>query len=281
MQRIKYFFVILALILSGCQFLPWGKDDAKQIFVGEPETIIVEPPEDAFDVTYLWTIIDLPDESLLVPDFSSSSNIFTFTADVPGDFAFAVIVESYGDEVGDFELKFAAIEDTALVPREPPADADVAAAVAAANALATRPVTTPALVTPPPVAKKVTPIAAKQPAPKPVARKAKPKAREVTPKPKKRPDKDVVPGHYTIQVSSWRTAKQAHAIRQKLADMGYDAYIQRIWLEDRQEVWWRVRMGDFDDVGAAKKMRDEIAANTEFASAWVDNVRKENFEEHQ
>ena len=278
MRRIIYFFVISALVLSGCQYLPWGKDDSKPIFVGEPETIIVEPPEDALDVTYLWSILDLPDESLLVPDFSSSSNIFTFTADVPGGFAFAVIVESYGEEVADYELKFSAMEDTSLVPRQPPSE--LASAAAAANAIVTKPGTTPMTSTPA-AARAVT---ARKPAPKPATVATKPKARttrKAAPKPKVRRDKDVVPGHYTIQVSSWKTAKQAHAIRQQLADLGYDAYIQRIWLEDRQEVWWRVRMGDFDDVREAKKARDDIAANTEFESAWVDNVRKENFEENQ
>ena len=275
MQRINYCFVILVLVLSGCQYLPWGKDDAKPIFVGEPETIIVEPPEDALDVTYLWSILDLPDESLLVPDFSSSSNVFTFTADVPGGFAFAVIVESYGEEVADYELKFTAMEDTSLVPRQPPSE--VASAAAAANALA-KTGTLPVAATPVPVAKKATTVAAKKPA----ARATKPRTtRKAAPKPKVRRDKDVVPGHYTIQVSSWKTAKQAHAIRQQLADLGYDAYIQRIWLEDRQEVWWRVRMGDFEDVQEAKKARNEIAVKTEFSSAWVDNVRKENFEENQ
>ncbi len=94
-HHLKILFMLMLFSWFGCQYLPWGKE-SKPIFVGEPETIIVEPPEDAFDVSYRWSILDLPDESMLVPDFSTLSNLFTFTPDMVGDYAFAVTVVSYG-----------------------------------------------------------------------------------------------------------------------------------------------------------------------------------------
>ncbi|MCK4577711.1 MAG: SPOR domain-containing protein [Candidatus Marinimicrobia bacterium] len=266
----SFLCLLAAILISGCQYLPWGKDDAKPIFVDEPETIIVQPPEDAFDVTYRWSIIDLPDESLLVPDFSSSSNVFTFSPDVEGDYAFAVVVESYGEDLAEHIMRFAATEDTSVVPRQAVDDM----ATAPATDTAPPPVYTPA--TPQPVA--LAPVvAAKKPAAKAPAKKS-PTRKTTRPRAtKKKIAKDVVRGHYTIQVSSWKTAKQAHTVRQQLVDMGYDAYIQRIWLEDRQEVWWRVRLGDYESIQEAKKLRKEIAKT--FSTAWVDNVRKEMIEE--
>ena len=91
--------------------------------------------------------------------------------------------------------------------------------------------------------------------------------------------KDVVPGHYTIQVSSWKTARQAQKILQEMTAKGYDSYIQRVWFDDRNEVWWRVRVGDFASVTDARKLRDEIAAC--YPEAWVDNVRKESTADQQ
>ena len=258
---------ILVLIWSGCQYLPWGKDDAKPIFIGEPETIIVQPPEDAFDVTYRWAIIDLPDESLLVPDFSSSSNVFTFSADVEGEFAFAVAVESYGEDVAEHIMRFRAMEDTSLVPRQ--RAEELTEAATPPPAVVTPAPTFPVTPQPQPALKTIPTPPVRQPAAKPRKPRAKPKAvRKVA--------KDAVPGHYTVQVSSWKTAKQAQSIRQALVTQGYDAYIQRVWLENRQEVWWRVRVGDFESIQSAQKMRAELLPT--HTAAWVDNVRKEHLE---
>ena len=267
MRNTKILAISTLLIWTGCQYLPWGKDDAKPIFVGEPETIIVQPPEDALDVSYRWSIIDLPDESLLVPDFSSSSNVFTFTADVEGDYAFAVAVESYGEDVEEHVMEFRAMEDTSLVPIQVTVKETVTAAPAIPPAPAPQYESQPGATiqrTPPP--------ATTQPAPTPKPRRT----RSAT---KRTVAKDAVPGHYTIQVSSWKTAKQAQSIRQSLVSEGYDAYIQRVWLEDRQEVWWRVRVGDFESLQAAKNMRDALRPT--YSAAWVDNVRQESLEQER
>ncbi|MEE9465848.1 MAG: SPOR domain-containing protein [Candidatus Neomarinimicrobiota bacterium] len=263
MRHTKILAILTLLIWAGCQYLPWGKDDAKPIFIGEPETIIVQPPEDAFDVSYRWAIIDLPDESLLVPDFSSSSNVFSFTADVEGEYAFAVAVESYGEDVAEHVMKFRAMEDTSLVPTQIAGEKTVATAPAIPPAPEPQPERT-IQRTPPP--------ATTQPAPKPTPRRTRTA-------PKRKVAKDAVPGHYTIQVSSWKTAKQAQSIRQSLVTEGYDAYIQRVWLEDRQEVWWRVRVGDFESLQAAKNMRDALRPT--YSAAWVDNVRQESLEQER
>lgn len=252
--------VLAVLVMAGCQYLPWGKKEAKPIFVGEPETIIVEPPETAVDISYRWSILDLPDESLLVPDFLSSSNVFTFAADVVGDYSFSVLVESTNEEVADHIFRFIAVEDTSIIPLqqtpvaatpEPPAPEQPTAEQADMDAVVTAAEVTPP--TPPPAKKPV-----RQPKPKPARREVPP---------------DVVPGHFTIQVSSWKTAKQAQKVKQALDGMGYDTYIQRVWLEDRKEVWWRVRLGEFTDIDEARSVRNKLA--DKYADVWVDNVRKD------
>ncbi len=269
MRHLKVLSIILLFGWYGCQYLPWGKKEAKPIFVGEPETIIVEPPEDAFDINYRWSILELPDESLLIPDFSSQSNLYTFTADVVGEYAFAVTVVSYEEEVSDHKFYFTAMEDTSVVPREEPT------AVAATDKITTpekkpetivsirpKPTATTTAAPPPPKAK---------PAPAKTVTRAKPA--------RKKYRSDVIEGHFTIQVSSWKTAKQAQKVLQQVAGTGYDAYIQRVWLEDRNEVWWRVRIGDFTSVEDARTLQKKI--NAVYPGAWVDNVRKEDIDQQQ
>jgi hypothetical protein len=256
-RRIKSLFLIFLTLWVGCQFLPWGKKEYKPIFVGEPESIIIEPPEDAFDVSYSWSILDLPDESLLVPDFSSYSNIFTFTPDVVGNYAFAVTVISYGEEVSDHEFYYTAMEDTSVIPHEEPQPVALpetpAPVVRPESTPATRPATKPATTVPAPAAS---------------VTRAKP--------PEKKYRSDVVKGHFTVQVSSWKTAKQAQNILQQVSDAGYDGYIQRVWLEDLNQVWWRVRIGDFTSILDAKTVLEEI--NPIYPGAWVDNLRKEDID---
>lgn len=261
-RHLKVLSLILLFGWYGCQYLPWGKKESKPIFIGEPEAIIVEPPEDAFDVSYRWAILDLPDESMLVPDFSSQSNLFTFTADVEGDYAFAATVVSYGEEVSDHKFYFTALEDTSVVPRE-----ELAAAAAAPEAKPKPPVT----ARPRPVATTTVPPTKPKPAPAKVVTRAKPAAKIYR--------SDVIEGHFTVQVSSWKTAKQAQRVLQQVAETGYDAYIQRVWLEDRNEVWWRVRIGDFTSVEGAKALQKEL--NAIYPGVWVDNVRKEDIDQQQ
>ncbi|MEE9162043.1 MAG: SPOR domain-containing protein [Candidatus Neomarinimicrobiota bacterium] len=257
-NRLKLVSLLLLLVALGCQR---GKD-VKTIFVGEPETIIVEPPEDAFDVSYRWEIVDHPVESALVPDFSSYSNVFTFTPDVTGDYVFAVTVVSYGDEVSDYKFYFDAMEDTSVVRRVEPAAARDDETRAPAAAVDEEPATTPE--SPPRM-----PPAPPRARPRPSVTKAA--------APNKIFRSNVVAGHFTVQVSSWKTAKQAQRIMQQVAqESGYDAYIQRVLLEDRDETWWRVRVGDFTSLEEAKVLQDKIMVT--YPGAWVDNLRKEDID---
>ncbi|UCD39159.1 MAG: SPOR domain-containing protein [Fidelibacterota bacterium] len=267
--------IVLPLILLfswyGCQYLPWGKKEYKPIFVGEPESIIVEPPEDAFDVSYRWVPLELPDESLLVPDFSSYSNLFTFTPDEVGNYGFAVTIISYGEEVSDHEFYYTAYEDTSVLPREEP----IAAPTTEARTAQAEPSAAPA--------KEVAPKPPSTVATAPPKPKTAPASRVTRAKPpEKKYRSDVIKGHFTVQVSSWKTAKQAQKILQQVKEKGYDAYIQRVFLEDKGEVgevWWRVRIGDYTSINEARALLMEIS--TIYTGAWVDNVRLEDIDQQQ
>ncbi|MCH8328143.1 MAG: SPOR domain-containing protein [Candidatus Marinimicrobia bacterium] len=272
MGKKRAFLAVTLIAFTGCQYLPWGKKAAEPIFIGEPETIIVEPPDDASSLSYNWQILEVPDESLLIPEFSATSNVFTFTADVEGEYTFSAIVNSRGEEVADHVFRYIAIEDTSVVPKQaepmassplvPVPTAPITAPVnMAAQSLQRQLDAAETKVSPP---SRKTAVVAKRKA------KSRPKMRKVP--------ADVVAGHYTIQVSSWNTAKKAQKVKLSLDGLGYDSFIQRIWLEDRNEVWWRVRLGDFTDVQEARRVRDELSG--QFADIWVDNMRKDMVEKN-
>ncbi len=261
MKRSLALLVLAALM--GCQYLPWGKKEAKPIFVGEPEPIFVKPPEGAVNLAYRWNIEDRPKKSLLVPEFNPSSHVFTFTADVEGDYTFSVIVEAGTEEVADYVYRFVAVEDTTIIPRQ--RAQEMAARQPEAQPPASQPKTTP---------EASKPAATAATAAKPVSRPDRPAGTRQPPKPSPRKwAADVVPGHFTIQISSWKTAKQAQRVKRDVEAMGYDVYIQRVWLKDVEQVWWRVRLGDFTDVAEARRVRETLVER--FADVWVDNVRKD------
>ena len=75
--------------------------------------------------------------------------------------------------------------------------------------------------------------------------------------------------HYTIQVAAWPSLEQARIDQLKLIEECIDAYIQRNYRKDKDEVWYRVRIGNFSDKIKAQKMQKQIESIIGFES-WLD-----------
>ena len=280
MNWLKPLLSIVLLNFFACDFVrenvPGFKKDVKTIFVGKMETIEVESPEDANNVSYIWGLQKRPDGSSVGPEAASdTSNTYSFTPDSVGSYSFAVKVMVAGKEVDDRKYFFRANEDTSRVARVAQSSGDLqqmlgGPAATTTSATAGMPAAT------------MTTVAASLPKAKPKAApkrasRAKPPVRKTRVRPAaaaRRPlPADAVPGHYTIQVNSWTAAKSAQAALRKLQSSGFDAYIQRVWFDDRKEVWWRVRLGNFTSVGEANRVR--LALIADYPKAWVDYVRKQ------
>ena len=72
---------------------------------------------------------------------------------------------------------------------------------------------------------------------------------------------------------SKKKLNDAQTFSKKLLKKGYDVYIQKIVL-DNNEIWYRVRLGSYNNYNAAKKDAKQISAELGF-TVWVDFVRKE------
>ena len=81
--------------------------------------------------------------------------------------------------------------------------------------------------------------------------------------------------HYTIQVAAWPTFEQARIDQLKLIDKGFDVYIQRNYRQEKDAVWYRVRIGNFSDKIKAKIIQKQIESIIGTKS-WLDVIPKEN-----
>jgi len=78
---------------------------------------------------------------------------------------------------------------------------------------------------------------------------------------------------FTIQITSKRILSDAQLFSQKMISKGYDAYIQKA-LFDTDKIWYRVRVGSYDNYNSAKAAADVLSEELGMAT-WVDFVRKE------
>ena len=259
-------------------------------YVDEPITITAENPEEGKDVDYFWTLADLPDGSLMNSGDLISSDEgqeMVFTPDYPGDYSVEVVISQYGDEISNQTFAFLImdpserdavsdedseepenedwlneemdeeiddeeenddddlyeedeeIDDKEIDDDEDDLDEDDESGnkTPVAKMTAANAVTAKASEQ-----KKGTSIAART-------------------------------DRFTIQITSKKMLKDAQLFSQKLISKGYDAYIQKVVFKT-DEIWYRVRIGSYDNHNSAKAAADDLSGELGMAT-WVDFVRKE------
>jgi len=77
--------------------------------------------------------------------------------------------------------------------------------------------------------------------------------------------------HFTIQVAAWPSLEQARTDQLQLVDEGIDAYIQRYYKTRKDEVWYRVRVGNFSNKEKAIEIQKHIEIITGQKS-WLDVI---------
>ena len=253
-------------------------------YVDEPITITAENPEEGKDVDYFWTLADLPDGSLMNSGDLISSDEgqeMVFTPDYPGDYSVEVVISQYGDEISNQTFAFLIMDpserdavsdedseepenedwlneemdeeiddeeendddlyedDEDIDDEEADLDEDDESGnkTPVAKMTAANAVTAKASEQ-----KKGTSIAART-------------------------------DRFTIQITSKKMLKDAQLFSQKLISKGYDAYIQKVVFKT-DEIWYRVRVGSYDNHNSAKAAADDLSGELGMAT-WVDFVRKE------
>ena len=241
---------------------------------GEAISLTTEISEDSDDLDYIWTIADQPDASMLSLDnFSYNENRSTvsFIPDAPGDYILQVEILQYGDEIAIQSFAIA-VEQGDAVPveqtkpnwYEEESDRQWFEAVTIVGDTV---VEVPVITEVAPAIDNVEEIVAQAEAeivPSPLPLKPIQRGLNI---PKNE-------GRFTIQVVSKKLLSDAEVVAAKLINSGFDAYIQKAYFIETDEVWFRVRVGSYDSRKTALTVAKSIS-ESRGTSTWVDYVRYE------
>ena len=276
----KSIFITLTLIL-GC-----SKQNPTFI-VGETIVANVSSFEEDLDLEYLWEFSDLPDNSRISnSDISAGDNnlSISFTPDVSGIYSLEVSVFQYNDEVSTQSFNFEVLNNESLVSEgneesnilenkdiitknDDPLynddeskwfdSEDVFELVSEMekDKMTTKPeVEESSLIKIPSAPKKVT------------TKNTPVKTRgQSIPYDKNR---------FTIQISSKKELSDAKKVAVNLIEAGYDAYIQKALFKETNEIWYRIRIGSYQNKETAIAVAESLSRNRP-EKAWVDYVRLE------
>jgi cell division septation protein DedD len=256
-------------------------------YVGESISITADNPEEGKDVDYNWTLANQPDGSLM-----NSTDLFasddgqkmSFIPDYPGDYSVEVVVSQYGDDIANQTFSFSIIDpknqeeevedeesqdevneewlnedlekesDVVIEDEEEESDYNEEVEDDVDSDDQEEEVEDDNDV---PVTKIIT------------SKSVQAKAIQ----PKKGASIAAKTDQFTIQITSKRILSDAQLFSQKMISKGYDAYIQKA-LFDTDKIWYRVRVGSYDNYNSAKAAADVLSEELGMAT-WVDFVRKE------
>jgi len=296
-MKFRTFFILItgSLLLMNC-----GGKRGEGI-IGEIIHVNGELPEETESIDLFWTISSQPDASKLsmkTLEFSKDKSKMSFTPDAAGKYVFEMEIFQFGDELETQKFTYnvdsieplvtSETEDEALAEEEDEdwleeeyeeeheedEDEDYDYAEEAEDdeeemeenedevyeddedeeieeidgtEIAAAEITPPA-------------VAPKSNAAKPAKKKS---PRYVIPYDKSR---------YTIQVVSKKNLRDAEKTAVNLIESGYDAYIQKAYFRDTDEVWFRVRVGSYDNRETALAV-GKVIASAMATDIWVDFVR--------
>ena len=261
-------------------------------YVGESISITADNPEEGKDVDYNWTLANQPDGSLMNSTDLFASDVgqkMSFIPDYPGDYSVEVVVSQYGDDIANQTFAFSiidpnkqeeevegeesqdevneewlnedlekesdvVIEDEEEESDESEYDEEVEDDVDSDDQEEKVEDENDNDV---PVTKIITSTSVQ--------------AKAI--QPKKGASIAAKTDQFTIQITSKRILSDAQLFSQKMISKGYDAYIQKA-LFDTDKIWYRVRVGSYDNYNSAKATADVLSEELGMAT-WVDFVRKE------
>ena len=279
----KYIIILSLLVLTGCS------EKNPTANVGDHVTITADKPEESQDLDFIWELTSVPgnsqvDNSKIMKDETNAT--IEFIPDVAGLYSLEVSIFQYNDEISTQSFSYevlaneivekeqedkikteTTVEDAVaelLVENNEPKwyeSESVAAAVEEASQTTEVPVVEleePKAPPSPPAPPPATTV-------KPKKKKAKLVRGSSIPYDKER---------FTIQVASKKELADAKKVVATLIDAGFDAYIQKAVFKETNEIWYRVRVGSYDNRDTAVTVAESLSS-TRLERAWVDFVRYE------
>jgi len=250
----------------------FGREEVK---LGEYVTLKVDEPVEGQHVS--WIFAQLPDSSKLLGFLPADTlELVSFHPDVPGKYDVVLEVTENGEtEKTNYFYEAVMSEDNTLVMAEVPEHV-----LEAAKGNDTTISDTPAVALTDDGVQRRYLSKVKAPGEVTKPKKIAPAKKKVT---KAKPAATMARGNlipvatrtYTIQVSSWPSLDEAKAASRELQDKyGISSYIQRAFFKDKDEIYFRLRVGSFQHSKEAEAYAKEIQETTNLP-VWVDFVRQE------
>lgn len=267
----RLFIVSSLLLLNGCG------DKGTVGFVGTPVEITIDLMTEDGQFDFQWTILRQPDASLLTTkDITQTESpaVFSFIPDAKGIYTIEVNVSQYGDElfteIHSFDIQKAQDQE---VMEEP---------LPISTPIEPEPIIEPESEPSKPVKSWLdeefpedtlkTEITADESSEVKEISKPKPETQSA---PKPGSSIPYLEDRYTIQIASSKSLEEAEKVALKLIDDGYDAYIQKAYFKETDEIWFRVRVGSYENRKEAVNVSNLISSKFGY-TIWIDFVRKEN-----
>ena len=248
--------------------------------VGSFHTINAILPEENVSFDFQWSIIAQPDASNLSKKnliFNTDNSVMTFIPDVEGNYIFQVSISQYNDElsVQSFPFNISAY----LIAEDQEIGDQVIEVASSSNDIdlwlqeKIEQEEKSEIESPPPPSPPVKKISQK-----PVLKKSEPKKQPIkntsTKKSKSGPAASSNKKRFTVQIGSKQSFNEAKAIASEFIEIGYDAYIEKSFIKMKNQFWYRVRVGSYDNYDTAVSLATTIST-TKNVHTWVDNVRNE------
>lgn len=281
----KYIIILSLLVLTGCS------EKNPTANVGDRVTITADKPGENQDLDFIWEWTSVPDNSQvdnskIMKDETNAT--IEFIPDVAGLYSLEVSIFQYNDEISTQSFSYEVLANE-IVEKEQEDKIKTETTVEVEDAVAellvennepkwyesesvAAAVEEASQTTEVPVVELEEPKAPPSPPSPPPATTAKPKKKKAKlirgssiPYDKER---------FTIQVASKKELADAKKVVATLIDAGFDAYIQKAVFKETNEIWYRVRVGSYDNRDTAVAVAESLSS-TRLERAWVDFVRYE------
>lgn len=265
------------MLLSPLYLLTCAKEKPA-VHTGGPVSFVVEYSEKNENLVYKWQIIDQPDESFLsVGQFvmNDGGSKVTFIPDKPGHYKLEAQVLQFGDELALKTFDFDAIQSSSAqspptnISKEPKWYIEENEKQSTENMSIEKSANAPEKEAVPMV-ENVKDVVKEQPSKATSTLSAN--KLQLKNRGNQIPKNE---GRFTIQVTSKKSLQDAELFASALIDDGFDAYIQKAYFKETDEVWFRVRVGSYN----SREMAQEVAKNINKShqiDTWVDFVRIED-----
>jgi len=99
------------------------------------------------------------------------------------------------------------------------------------------------------------------------------KPKEITPpNSNKIRKKKTIKGLYTIQISSFQSYQKAEIDLEKLKRLGLEVYIKKVFINEKNETWYRIRSGIYPNYTKAKKEAERLESKLGRTGIWIDKI---------